>query len=341
MNSLLHFIKGNLLEDKSEALVNTVNCVGVMGKGIALQFKQAYPDVFKEYEKQCRLGNVKIGKMLVVPTNSLLDRKYIINFPTKKHWKEKSKISYIEDGLKDLKKVINDLDIKSIAIPPLGCGNGGLKWAKVRSLIQHTFENSPIEIFVYEPSGSPKPDQMKIRTQKPKMTKSRALLLTSMANYMIPGYRLSLLEVQKIAYFLQEVGEPLQLRFEKNKYGPYADNLNHVLLRLEGHFIRGYGDRNSEAEIYLLSDAANQAFHFLEDDKDSKDRLSKVQDIIRGYETPYGMELLATVHWIMKENNNLDFVIEGVKGWNERKRRIFSVKHIEKAWNRLNEIVYI
>lgn len=337
---MLHFKKGNLLEDKSEALVNTVNCVGVMGKGIALQFKQAYPDVFKEYEKQCKLGNVNIGKMLVVPTNSFFETKYIINFPTKRHWKEKSKMSYIEEGLKDLIKVVDDFGIKSIAIPPLGCGNGGLEWSKVRSLIQKVFGDTSIEVYVYEPAGSPKPEQMKIRTKKPRMTKSRALLLASMDNYSVPGYRLSLLEIQKIAYFLQEVGEPLKLRFEKNKYGPYAENLNHVLLRLEGHFIRGYGDRNREAEIYLLSGADNEAYYYLKDDNDSEERLNKVQEIIKGFETPYGMELLATVHWIMKENESLNFVIQGVHGWNERKRKIFNTKHIEKAWNHLKRLEY-
>lgn len=264
------------------------------------------------------------------------------HFPTKKHWKEKSKINYVEDGLKDLVRVVKELNIKSIAIPPLGCGNGGLDWSKVRSLIESAFVDISTDVHIYEPAGSPQPDQMKVRTKKPKMTESRALLLASMADYSVPGYRLSLLEIQKIAYFLQEVGEPLKLHFEKGKYGPYAENLNHVLLRMEGHFIRGYGDRNREAEIYLLSNAEGESDQYLQNDTDSEMRLSKVQEIIRGFETPYGMELLATVHWIMKESDkeqqNVDFVIEEVQKWNERKRKVFKLNHIEKAWNHFKQL---
>jgi O-acetyl-ADP-ribose deacetylase (regulator of RNase III) len=248
--------QGNLLEDEAEALVNTVNCVGVMGKGIALQFKQAYPEMFSEYEKACRRKEVQPGKMHVVCTKSLLNPKYIINFPTKRHWKNKSRMEDIELGLADLIKVIKELNIKSIALPPLGCGNGGLRWDEVRPKIEAAFEHlKEVEVHLYEPAGSPNPDQIKIRTKPPKMTRSRALLLMLMNDYSIPGYKLSLLEVQKLAYFLQVVGEPMRLRFEKGKYGPYADNLNHVLLRLDGHFIRGFGDRNRDAEIYLLPNA--------------------------------------------------------------------------------------
>lgn len=345
MNQVIYYKKGNLLEANAEALVNTVNCVGVMGKGIALQFKQAYPEVFKEYAKQCKSGTIEIGRMHVVAMDSLIGTKYIINFPTKKHWKEKSKINYVKDGLLDLVRVVKELNIKSIAIPPLGCGNGGLDWSKVRSLIESVFSDLSTDVYIYEPAGSPKPDQMTVRTKKPKMTESRALLLASMNDYSVPGYRLSLLEIQKIAYFLQEVGEPLKLCFAKGKYGPYAENLNHVLLRMEGHFIRGYGDRNREAEIYLLPNAADEADQYLQNDTNSEKRLSKVQEIIRGFETPYGMELLATVHWIMKENDeaqqNLDLVIEEVQNWNERKRKVFKPNHIEKTWNHFRQLDYV
>src|SRR5690625_1827997 len=119
---MIHYKQGNLLDDQAEALVNTVNCIGVMGKGIALQFKQAYPEVFKTYAKEAKKCNIKIGKMHVVPTDLLPGTKYVINFPTKSHWKEKSKMYYIEEGLNDLVKTIHELDIRSIAIPPLGCG---------------------------------------------------------------------------------------------------------------------------------------------------------------------------------------------------------------------------
>jgi O-acetyl-ADP-ribose deacetylase (regulator of RNase III) len=335
--------QGNLLEDEAEALVNTVNCVGVMGKGIALQFKQAYPKVFSEYKKACRREEVTPGKMHVVETKSLFNPKYIINFPTKRHWKNKSRMDDIESGLVDLIKIIKKLKIKSVAVPPLGCGNGGLKWADVRPKIDEAFEQlSGVEVHLYEPAGSPKPDKIKIHTDRPKITRARALFLMLMNDYSIPGYKLSLLEIQKLAYFLQTVGEPLRLRFEKGKFGPYADNLNHVLERLDGHFIRGFGDRSRDAEIYLIEGAANQAEQVIKDDQEEFEHLEKVRDIIQGFETPYGLELLSTVHWVTNAKpeikGDIRKIVEEVHNWNERKRKIFKEKHIEKAWEHLKEI---
>ncbi|WP_080874435.1 type II toxin-antitoxin system antitoxin DNA ADP-ribosyl glycohydrolase DarG [Oceanobacillus timonensis] len=339
---MIEYKKGNLLEDTSEALVNTVNTVGVMGKGIALQFKQGFPDVFREYARACRNNEIKTGQMHVVPNRTLdgIGPKYIINFPTKQHWKEKSKMHYITEGLQDLVKVIDEYNIQSIAIPPLGCGNGGLSWDKVKALIEETFANSSVTVHVYEPAGSPKPADMKVGTKKPRMTTSRALLLASLDNYKGTGYRLSLLEVQKIAYFLQESGEPLKLNFEKNKYGPYAENLNFVLQRLEGHFIRGYGDRNTESEIYLIHSAGKNAYAFLKNDPDNMKRLEKVNEVIHGFETPYGLELLATVHWVLKKNkpNSDEDLIQAIHNWNERKKRLFPPKHILKASKHLQQV---
>jgi O-acetyl-ADP-ribose deacetylase (regulator of RNase III)/uncharacterized protein YwgA len=338
---MLKYMRGNLLEDSSEALVNTVNTVGVMGKGIALQFKQAFPEVFREYEKACKKNEVKTGKMHIVDTNALVGPRYIINFPTKQHWKEKSKMSYVVEGLKDLERNVRELDIQSIAIPPLGCGNGGLEWSEVKPLIEKAFQDLNMDVHVYEPAGSPKVDKMKIGTKTPRMTESRALLLASLNQYKEPGYRLSLLEVQKVAYFLQEAGEPLKLNFEKNKYGPYAENLNFVLQRLEGHFIRGYGDRNRNAEIYLINSAGQKAYHYLENNKKDKERLERVNEIIRGFETPYGMELLATVHWILKTKHpsSDEELVADVQSWNERKRELFPAKHIIKASKHLRKLL--
>lgn len=338
---MILYKKGNLLDDSAEALVNTVNTVGVMGKGIALQFKQGFPEVFREYEKAYRKKELMIGKMHVVPVQEMVGPQYVINFPTKRHWKEKSKPHYIEDGLKDLIKVVQDLGLTSIAIPPLGCGNGGMTWTKVKKLIEDAFQGINVEVRIYVPAGSPSPDKMKVRTKEPTITKARALLLASLSNYKGPGYKLTLLEIQKIAYFLQEVGEPLKLNFEKNKYGPYAENLNHVLQRIEGHFIRGYGDRNQQSDIQLINAAGEKAYDFLSTKKEHNQRLSKVIDIIDGFETPYGLELLATVHWIKRNEaptSNED-VISKVHGWNTRKKKLFPAKHIQKAADHLEEIL--
>ena len=134
---------GNLLEAQAEALVNAVNCVGVMGKGIALQFKQAFPDNYAFYQAACVRGEVRPGQMLVYDSGQVSTPRYIINFPTKRHWRDQSRIEDIEAGLESLVREVRSRGIQSIAIPPLGAGNGGLNWADVRRRIEHAF--APLE----------------------------------------------------------------------------------------------------------------------------------------------------------------------------------------------------
>ncbi|MGB9498210.1 MAG: macro domain-containing protein [Dissulfuribacterales bacterium] len=333
---------GNLPEDKVEAIVNTVNCVGVMGKGIALQFKQGFPDNFKAYARACKNSDVRLGKMFIFSTDSFVNLKYIINFPTKNHRRGKSKIEDVETGLADLAKELCRLKIKSIAIPPLGCGYGGLSWADVRRMVENTFKNLPeIEVHLYEPKGAPEAESMPIDTKTPNMTKSRALFIKLLQQYTIPGYRLSLLEIQKLAYFLQISGEPLRLKYEKHTYDPYAENLNFVLQHIEGHFIRGYGDRSRKASIQLLPGAEEQADNFLKNSPEATKHLSRVANLIEGFETPYGMELLSSVHWVCMDKKNpaqnTDKTCEKIFTWNARKKKTFEKSHIIKARNRLSE----
>ena len=339
---MIEIQQGNLLKVNAEALVNTVNCVGVMGKGIALQFKQAYHDNFRQYAKACRASEVMLGQMFVVSTDNLFNPRYIINFPTKRHWKGKSKIEDIKSGLTALIQEIKQLGITSIAVPPLGCGNGGLSWKTVKPLIESAFLELPnVQVLLFEPQGTPEADTMQVATEKPQMTRARALFVRLLELYGIPGYRLTMLEIQKLAYFLQITGEPLRLQYIKEKYGPYANNLNHVLQKLEGHYIRGYGDRSREAQIYVLPDGEIAARNFLENAPDAIERLERVSNLINGFETPYGMELLATVHWVVRENREAaedsERAIELVREWNIRKSELFKPQHIRKAWQRLHE----
>lgn len=323
---MIQYVSGNLLEADVEALINTVNCVGVMGKGIALQFKQAFPANFDDYAKACRSKSVQTGKMHVFATGNMVNPRFIVNFPTKNHWREASRMEYIEQGLLALKQVIVANGIRSIAVPPLGCGNGGLEWRSVQTKIEQALGDiEGVDVWVYPPS-------------QPPMTRSRALFIKLIELYSRPGYRLSLLEIQKLAYFLQIAGEPLRLKYTKHLYGPYADNLNHVLQRMEGHFIRGYGDRSKDSQIYLLAGAVQQAEQFLADDAEAAQRLQQVGQLIEGFETPYGMELLATVHWVANENKTLDnnVIQQGVTGWNTRKAKLMQPKHIEKTLMKLN-----
>lgn len=342
---MIEYKQGNLLEADAEALVNTVNCVGVMGKGIALQFKQAFPDNFRQYEKACKEKKVVPGLMFVVSTNTILNPQFIINFPTKRHWKGKSNIEDIKSGLVAFVETLRHHKIASVAIPPLGCGNGGLNWNEVKPLIEAAAAELPeVRFLVYSPTGSPEPDKMLIGTDKPKLTRARALLIMLMNFYAVPGYKLSLLEIQKLAYFLQESGEKLRLNFVTAQYGPYADNLNHVLQRLEGHYIRGYGDRNRDAQIYLLPDAIDEATDYLEqlNDVTVESRLGATRKVIEGFETPYGLELLATTDWIIKHHadarSDADHAVERFRAWNDRKKQLFKENHVKIAWRHLTEL---
>jgi len=337
---MIESTRGNLLEADAEALVNTVNCVGIMGKGIALQFKQAFPENFAYYEKICKAGQMQVGRVLIFETGNLINPKYIVNFPTKRHWKGKSRLEDIEAGLVDLTKQIRRLGIRSIAIPPLGAGLGGLNWSDVKTRIEAAFADLPdVRVLLFEPQGAPPVEKMPVRTKKPNMTPGRALLIRLLDLYGRQGYRHSLIEVQKLAYFLQEAGESMRLRFQAHHFGPYADNLNHALQHMEGHFIRGYGDRSTRAEIQLMPNATEQASEFLKTKPEAEQHLEKVKKLIEGFETPYGMELLSTVHWVVKhevaDKGNLEVIRARVESWNQRKKDLMKPQHIHKAYARL------
>ena len=201
----------------------------------------------------------------------LINPRYIINFPTKRHWRGKSRIADIRSGLKALIDDVRRLNISSIAVPPLGCGLGGLDWGEVRPLIEKAFSELPdARVLLYEPSGTPNAKSMPVGTARPHMTPARALFVKLMDAYAALEYSRTLLEVQKLAYFLQEAGEPLRLKYEAGHYGPYAANLNKVLEVMEGHFIRGYGDsQKPDAEIELLPGAVEEATTFLTGKSDS------------------------------------------------------------------------
>jgi len=339
--------QGDLLKAQVDALVNTVNCVGVMGKGIALQFKKAFPENFKSYAKACKSDQVVPGKMFIVDAGNLMQTRYVINFPTKRHWRGKSRMEDVESGLKALVEEVKRLKIKSIALPPLGCGNGGLDWNTVRPRIEQAFAGLPeVEVQLFAPSGAPAVEKMANRTEKPHLTVSRALFIKLLDLYKVADYRLSRLEIQELAYFLQGAGEPLKLAYEAGKYGPYAHNLNHVLDRLDGHYIHGFGDNTDkadEASIGLMDGAIKEAETFLAESKvdQSQKRLDRIQRLIEGFETPYGMELLATVHWAVTNVENppamQEDAIELVHKWSSRKAELFTPRHIGITYQRLKD----
>jgi O-acetyl-ADP-ribose deacetylase (regulator of RNase III) len=343
---MLELTNGNLLEAPVEALVNTVNTVGVMGKGIALEFRQAFPENFKVYAAACKREEVFPGKMLVVPTHRLGNPKFVINFPTKRHWKCKSRVEDVEAGLRDLVDLIRREKIQSIAVPPLGCGNGGLDWNVVRPKIEQALAEVPeVRVLLYAPDGAPAVEEMHVATARPRMTDNRAALVAMMMDYGEIGYRLTLLEVQKLAYFLQLAGQPLRLTFERQRYGPYAEALNHFLQRMEGHFVRGYGDRSRESSIQVLPEGREEVAAYLADDEATLRRIEAVNELIEGFETPHGMELLATVHWVMTVNPqaraDVAQAVRDVHAWNERKARVFPEHHVRVAFGQLTRLGWV
>lgn len=336
---------GDLLRADAEALVNTVNTVGVMGKGIALQFKKAYPAMFDAYRKAANAGGLSLGKVQVWETGQMTHPRYIINFPTKGHWKASSRLSDIQAGLEDLARVVRDLGITSIAVPPLGCGNGGLDWRDVEPVIRSAFADLPaVDVLLYAPEGAPQAQSMSVTAQRPAMTGGRAALVDIIRRYTdqaleAPG----LIEAQKLMYFLQQAGEPLKLKYAANQYGPYADNLRHVLTVVEGHFLSGFGDGTAlvrDAEpLTVLPGAVDAAESVLADQPETRERIDRVLDLVDGYESAYGLELLATVHWLTAESaaaSDADLVSR-VKAWSPRKERMFTERHIVSALVTLRE----
>jgi len=339
---MIQFMQGDLLQADTQALVNTVNTVGVMGKGIALQFKNRFPKNYHIYKEACKSQELKIGQMLVVKDGDLLNEKYIINFPTKEHWKSPSKIEYIEQGLIGLKEVIRKYSIKSIALPPLGCGNGGLDWNIVKRMIVESLGNLDILISVYEPNAAIKNIlQAEEISQQKKLTPAKAMILYLMFHYEAVGDISSLFSANKLAYFLQESGENLRLNFKAYHYGPYAVQLNHVLYGINGVYLKGLEQNQAKAfEPLLLNyNRYSEVESFVKSKLSvlQMDRLRSVLKLIEGFESTYALELLASIDFLRKQENisSLEEVKACIGKWNQRKANLFKPEHIELAYEHL------
>lgn len=331
---------GDVLREPADALVNTVNCVGVMGRGVALQFKKAFPRNYREYKAACDRGEVVPGRMFVTENVGLGGPRLIINFPTKRHWRGRSRMEDIESGLVALRNEIVNRGVHSIAIPPLGSGLGGLDWAEVRKRIEAALRDVEADVVVFEPAGLPDPDVMARTAEAPPMTPCRATLVALVDRYLegLLDPFVTLLEVHKLAYFMQEAGEPLKLRYTKAPYGPYAENIRHVLHAIEGHYLSGYADGGDQPgkELVLVPGAAAEARAVIDERSDTHDRIARVDRLIEGFETPYGLELLSSVHWLAKREGVDDDagILDAMWAWNPRKRR-FTGRQVHIARDRL------
>ena len=337
---MVRFKTGDLLAEDAEALVNTVNCVGVMGRGIALQFKKEFHENFLAYSKACKDDEVRPGRMFVFETHQLANPRYIVNFPTKRHWRGNSRMEDVEAGLRDLVDVIRKRNIRSIAIPPLASGLGGLAWDEVRPRIEESLRSlddlGDRRIVIFEPYGAPEVAHMVRKRKVPKMTPARAVLVGLMRRYLngLLDPFVTLLEVHKLMYFMQLAGEPLKLRYAKGLYGPYAKNLRHLLHEVEGHFISGYADGGDAPDkpLELVPGAVEDAAAFLESSAATRQRFDRVTDLIEGFESDFGLELLSTVHWVVakEQPRTFDEVAARVYAWNQRKKQ-FSLRQLRIA----------
>ncbi|GCC51273.1 phosphatase [Chryseotalea sanaruensis] len=340
----MQYIKGNLLDAKTQALVNTVNTVGVMGKGIALQFKEAFPNNYRAYIDVCKRGELTPGKLLVVKEPILEGVKIIVNFPTKTLWHLKSKYDYIEQGLQELVNVVRQENIKSIAIPPLGCGNGGLKWEKVRGLMEKYLGHlTDVDILIYEPNEAVK-ELIKQQDSKKeaKLTHARAMLLYMMFYYESFGEDTSLFVANKLAYFLRRLGEKSfsNLRFEASRYGPYTVQVEHMLHNINGKYLKGLEQMNAKAfePLELQYDKLQEVSEYVKKElsEDQKNIIKNLTKIIDGFQSALSLEILATVDFVSKDKSlkNED-IIRTIHNWSDRKKKLFQDKYVDVAINHL------
>ncbi len=325
---MIRYITGNILDSEAQALVNTVNTMGIMGKGIALQFKKAYPNNYKSYERACKNEGVEVGKMFVtLDRNTTSDEKTIINFPTKKNWRRPSEYKYIEDGLDNLIEVINARKIKSIAMPPLGAGNGGLSWENVKKLIEHKLGHLDIDIYVYEPTLQIQEHLMKERV---KLTDARALLLYVLYDLVKNAEYVSEFSSEKVCYFLQKFGAKkyLKLDFEPNFYGPYSGKVRFILNAINGSYVMGYSDMTKKPfePLTLIPDTYETVKKHIESNIKLLEIANKTIVFLTGFYSDFALELLSSIDYISTKENSFDkqIISEGLEKWSDRKRTLFS-----------------
>lgn len=284
---MIAFDTGNILHSSARCLVNTVNCEGFMGKGIAYQFKEKFPENNKNYVAACKSGEFSVGHILFFSEKN----KIIANFPTKDKWREKSQYSYIETGLDSLVKGIVEKKIDSIAIPPLGCGNGGLDWNKVKTMITDKFRDLDINVIIYEPSKKFTPTNIEI----PKMTASHLILMKLKKG--IPIKKFNKLRLQKAAYFLNVFSNTDYFKFEEYKFGPYAHSIEILSQQIKA-FQDSYHVDTVGAEKILYSNLISDSVKTTVEKYDCYIR--KSTNFVNSIESNHELEIVATIIAIIR-----------------------------------------
>lgn len=319
----MNYTTGDLLKSSAEALVNTVNCEGYMGKGIAYQFKLKFPENNKAYVKACKTGEIKIGKLHYF----VEDGKTIINFPTKNKWREKSKIEYIDKGLDDLLLLIEELNIQSIAVPPLGSGNGGLIWSEVKKLIERKMiaVDKKVEIYIYEPSQN--------FISQPKAEPNLSLSALVLMNIKHRLNKFDTLRLQKTAFYMDIFSGQQYFNFKKHKYGPY-DNSIAIISKNIKEFQKYHGVQNTD-EAYkilynkLISNNIESKLNTLEP------YIKEAAEYVNTISNNSELECLSTITYLLKVKEELteDEIIEEFKRWSDDKANRFTEEEIMNGIN--------
>lgn len=324
---MIIYTAGDLLSSSAEALVNTVNCEGYMGKGIAYQFKLKFPENNKDYVKACKTGELQIGKLHYYKE----DGKIIVNFPTKNKWRAKSKMEYVEKGLDELVPLIEKLGIQSIAIPPLGSGNGGLVWSEVKKLIEEklTAVDETVQIFIYEPS--------KNYIAQPKAEPNLSLSALVLMNIKHHLNKFDTLRLQKTAFYMDVFSKENYFNFTRHKYGPY-DNSIAIISRNIKEFQKYHGVKNTD-EAYgilynkIVSGQVELKLGALEP------FIEEAAEYVNTLRSNHELECLSTITYLLKEKEELsqEEIVDEFKRWSEDKANRFSEEEIVNGIEKLFE----
>ncbi|WP_097004839.1 macro domain-containing protein [Lacrimispora amygdalina] len=322
---MIKLVTGDMFASGADCLLNTVNCEGFMGKGVAYQFKMRFPENNKSYIQACKSGQLKVGKVHYFIEDGIT----IINFPTKDKWRASSKINYIEDGLKDFVQLLPKLRVKTIAVPPLGCGNGGLDWIVVKRIILESLDNlkDSYDFLIYEPSYNFK--------QKPKVAPELHLSSLVIMDLKMNLKKVSELRLQKSAYFLNYFLGENYFKFDKYKYGPY-DYAISIIAKDIGAYQKYY-NLSSTDETY------NMVYKIICSEKLDKkldkmnSAIKKSADYVNNISSNKDLEGIATVLYLIQNGKESDEykLIKHFKEWSDDKANRFTEKDIKNYINYL------
>lgn len=324
---MIECMRGNMFESNADCLVNTVNCEGFMGKGIAYQFKMRFPENNQSYIKACKSGELMVGKMHYYVEDGIT----IVNFPTKNKWREPSRIEYVENGMSTLVELLPQLNVRKIAIPPLGCGNGGLLWDEVKKVILGKIADleSQYDFVIFEPSGSYKA----VPKKAPQINVSGLVLLDIRINLR----RFNSIRLQKAGYFVNLFLKEEYFKFDQWKYGPYSHSIDIVAKKIKEY--QGYynidDSQTTFDQLYqvICSEKVDREF------KKIHAAVEKATAYINNIQTDKRLEGIATVLYLVQngEQKNKEQIVIGFKNWSQDKAERFSTKYITECIEYLEE----